>query len=318
VDDDDRRLLHDSLAHTVSEAAPGGLRAAVIKFGWHDLLAEEPEVAVSSLAALEGEYLTDTTLLDDMVLAGAGITESAQVVYPDQPYSEPTAHVDEATVAVTGLLAGDDATRLVIPALRGNTVVIVTTAVLGLPVARSEGMDPAASWRRVQARLALSSAELLDGEEASERWQAMRAAGHRALAHQLTAIGRCMLALAVEHANSRQQFGHLLGSFQAVKHALADVRVWQEAAEQAAEAAWEDSLPESAQLAKIIAGRFVRTAAANCQQVLGGMGFTWEHPFHRYLRRALLLEPVLGSSAQLRGCLGAQLRANGMPQLAQL
>jgi alkylation response protein AidB-like acyl-CoA dehydrogenase len=318
VDDHDRRLLLDSLAHTVTGAAPGGLRAAVIDFGWRDLLAEEPAVAVSSLAALEGEHLTDTTLLDDMVLAGAGIAGPGQVVYPDPPSCEPTSHVDEATVVITGLLSGGDTARLVIPARRGDAVVIVTTAVPGTPIAPPGGLDPTASWRPVQARVALSNAELLDGREAGERWQAMRAAGHRALAHQLTAIGRCMLTMAVEHVNSRQQFGRLLGSFQAVKHALADVRVWQECAEQASEAAWEDSLPESAQLAKILAGRFVRSAAANCQQVLGGMGFTWEHPFHRYLRRALLLEPVLGSAAQLRGCLGARLRAAGLPRMAEL
>jgi alkylation response protein AidB-like acyl-CoA dehydrogenase len=318
VDDDDRRLLLESLAQTVTGAAPGGLRAAIMEFGWGDLLAEEPAVAVSSLAALEGEYLSDTTLLDDMVLAGAGIAGSAHVVYPDPPHCEPTAHVDEETISVTGLMTGGHAPHLVIPARRGDVVVIVTTDALGTSTAPPGGLDPDASWCRVQARLALASADLLDGTEARERWQAMRAAGHRALAHQLTAIGRCMLTMAVEHVNTRHQFGHLLGSFQAVKHALADVRVWQDCAEQACEAAWEDSLPESAQLAKILAGRFVRTAAANCQQVLGGMGFTWEHPFHRYLRRALLLEPVLGSAAQLRGCLGARLRAAGLPRLAEL
>jgi Acyl-CoA dehydrogenase, C-terminal domain len=80
--------------------------------------------------------------------------------------------------------------------------------------------------------------------------------------------------------------------------------VWQEVAE--LDAAWEDELPASAELAKVLAGRLVRTAAANCQQVLGGMGFTWEHEFHRYLRRGLLLEPPLGSAAQLRAVVGTR------------
>jgi alkylation response protein AidB-like acyl-CoA dehydrogenase len=127
-----------------------------------------------------------------------------------------------------------------------------------------------------------------------------------------------MLGSALEHVKTREQFGRPLGSFQAVKHALADVRVWLECALLAADAAWEDDRPESAEMAKILAGRLFRTAAANCQQVLGGMGFTWEHEFHRYLRRGLVLEPLLGSAAQLRGVLGARVRTTGVPQLAQL
>jgi Acyl-CoA dehydrogenase, C-terminal domain len=318
VEEADRRLLFDSLAQVVTHAEPGGLRAAVTEFGWPDLLADEPAVAVSALATLEGEHLTGTTLLDDVVLAAGGIAGPARVAYPDPPGCEPTARVQEGAVAVTGLLASKEPGRLVIPAGRGDAVLLVIAPAVPETAAPAGGIDPDASWRRIEVRLGLADAELLEGAAARERWQAMRAAGQRALAHQLTAIGRCMLALAVDHVCSRQQFGHLLGSFQAVKHALADVRLWQECAEHAADAAWEDGLPESALLAKILAGRFARTAAANCQQVLGGMGFTWEHQFHRYLRRALLLEPVLGSAAELRGCLGARLRVTGLPRLAEL
>jgi alkylation response protein AidB-like acyl-CoA dehydrogenase len=128
-----------------------------------------------------------------------------------------------------------------------------------------------------------------------------------------------MLDLAVAHTRDRRQFGQVLGSFQAVQHKLADVRVWLEAADLGAESAWEDIDQFSAALAKIHAGRAARTAARNCQQVLGGMGFTWEQPFHRYLRRAWTLEPLLGTAEALRGEIGAALRERGsLPLLAQL
>ncbi|PWI10430.1 acyl-CoA dehydrogenase [Streptomyces sp. NWU339] len=319
MDDDDRRLLIDSLSQAVAAAGPGGLHDAVTEFGWHELLAEEPAVAVSSLAALQGEHLTDTSLLDDVVLAAAGIDGPARVVYPDLPGSEPSARVEKAALSITGVVASGDGDRFVVPALRGDEIVIVVvTGALDDPKAATSGLDPDSGWHRVEAELDLSGADVVVGEDAAARWQAMRSAGHRALAHELTAIGRRMLVAAVDHVGTREQFGHKLGSFQAVKHALADVRVWQECAGLAADAAWEDGLPESAQLAKILAGRFVRTAAANCQQVLGGMGFTWEHEFHRYLRRALVLEPLLGSAAHLRTGLGARLRAGGVPRLAPL
>ncbi|HWT47456.1 MAG TPA: acyl-CoA dehydrogenase family protein, partial [Mycobacterium sp.] len=58
-------------------------------------------------------------------------------------------------------------------------------------------------------------------------------------------------------------------------------------------------------------GRSVRIAATHCQQVLGGIGFTAEHPFHRYLARALVLDSVLGSTAELRRTIGRQLVSAG-------
>lgn len=321
MDTEEHRLMRASLAQAVGSAGPGGLRAAATGFGWHDLLAEEPALAVSTLAELQGEQLTGTTLLDDIVLAAAGIGGPAQVVYPDLPHDDPSSVVDDSMLAITGVaVAGDRPDvreRLVIPAHRGGDVVIVTLDHT-LPEAEPTGLDPGSGWRRVRLDLAVTTADILAGDAAAAAWSAMRAAGQRALAHELTALGRRMLADAVEHVSTREQFGRRLGSFQAVKHALADVRVWQECAELAAEASWEDGLTESACLAKILAGRFVRTAAANCQQVLGGMGFTWEHEFHRYLRRALVLEPLLGSAAQLRTSLGADLRTNGVPRLAML
>jgi hypothetical protein len=321
MDAQERRLLRESLAHAVSSAGPSGLRAAATGFGWHDLLADEPAVAVSTLAELQGEQLTDTTLLDDIVLSAAGIGGPAQVVYPDLPHAEPCSLVNDRTLTVTGVTSAGDRLdvreRLVIPAHRSGDVVIVTLD-RPLPEAEPTGLDPGSGWRRVRLDLAVTTADVLSGDAAGAAWSAMRAAGQRALAHELNALGRRMLADAVEHVSTREQFGRKLGSFQAVKHALADVRLWQECAELAAEAAWEDGLPESACLAKILAGRFVRTAAANCQQVLGGMGFTWEHEFHRYLRRALVLEPLLGSAAQLRTSLGAHVRTNGVPRLTIL
>jgi hypothetical protein len=316
MDEDDRRLLHDSLSQTVAAAAPDRLRAALAEFGWPDLLAEDPAVAVTSLATLQGEYLTGTTLLDDVVLAAGRIPGPAGVVYPDLPHGEPTSRLDGTTLHVSGLVAGEDPERYIVPALRDGRVVLVTTA---LPAAgKAGGLDPGSGWRRCLVDVDVETSDVVTAEQATAQWTAMRAAGQRALAHELTAIGGHMLGSALDHVKTREQFGRPLGSFQAVKHQLADVRVWLECAQLAADAAWEDDRPESAELAKILAGRLFRTAAANCQQVLGGMGFTWEHEFHRYLRRGLVLEPLLGSAAQLRAVLGARVRATGVPQLAQL
>ncbi len=60
-------------------------------------------------------------------------------------------------------------------------------------------------------------------------------------------------------------------------------------------------------MAKAVAGRQARTTARHCQQVLAGIGFTIEHPLHRYVRRTLVLDALLGSAASLTTSLGTEL-----------
>jgi alkylation response protein AidB-like acyl-CoA dehydrogenase len=122
-----------------------------------------------------------------------------------------------------------------------------------------------------------------------------------------------MLDLTLDHVKTREQFGRPLGAFQTIKHRLADVRLWQECAVLAAATAWDDGSVDSAALAKALACRFTSNARIHCQQFLGGMGFTWEHPFHRYLRRALTLEPMLGGAATQQDQLGKAIRDGVAP-----
>ncbi|HUR01991.1 MAG TPA: acyl-CoA dehydrogenase family protein [Nonomuraea sp.] len=115
-------------------------------------------------------------------------------------------------------------------------------------------------------------------------WSRVRDLGIAALAaEQVGGAGRC-LEMAVEHAKLRHQFGRPIGSFQAIKHKLADLLLLVESARSAAGAA-AGSEPFPA-----IAGSYCTeaylTAAGENIQVHGGIGVTWEHPAHRYLKRA--------------------------------
>ena len=106
---------------------------------------------------------------------------------------------------------------------------------------------------------------------------------------------------AVAYAKERVQFGRTIGTFQAVKHHCADLLV---AAELATAAVWDaaraskDSADEfdlvAAMAAQLAFGPAVHSAQMNIQ-VHGGIGFTWEHDAHLYLRRALVLDGLLGS-----------------------
>jgi len=142
------------------------------------------------------------------------------------------------------------------------------------------------------------------------------AAGRRAVGWWLAGTGRAMLALARGHAVDRVQFGRPLASFQAVRHRLAETLVALEGAE-AALAVAEDEL--GSLLAKAAAGQAALTAARHCQQVLGGIGFTAEHPLQRHVRRVVVLDGLLGSARELTRQAGALLRAEGSaPRLVEL
>ncbi len=128
-----------------------------------------------------------------------------------------------------------------------------------------------------------------------------------------------MLDLAREHALDRVQFGRPVASFQAVRHRLAETLVAIEAADAALAAAWDDGSSTSAAIAKAVAGRGARRAAVHSQQVLAGIGFTTEHPLHRYVRRVLVLDQVLGDATSLTRRLGADiLRTRALPALLPL
>jgi alkylation response protein AidB-like acyl-CoA dehydrogenase len=114
--------------------------------------------------------------------------------------------------------------------------------------------------------------------------------------------------IAAAYAATRRQFGRPIGQFQAVKHRCADMLV---ALEQARALAWDaaraldgDPGAPGATLAAAAAGAVALDAfaatAKGCIQVLGGIGFTWEHDAHRYLRRAMALRQLLGGGARWR------------------
>lgn len=141
----------------------------------------------------------------------------------------------------------------------------------------------------------------------------------RAAGWWLVGTARAMLTLARGHALDRTQFGRPIASFQAVRHRLAETLVAIEGAEATLRLPGIQSPDLTAMLAKAAAGKAALTAARHCQQVLGGIGFTEEHALQLHVKRALVLDGLLGSSKELTRRAGAGLRARGSaPRLATL
>ena len=197
------------------------------------------------------------------------------------------------------------------PTARGlGTYAFANSAPDGLALRPVDGIDPSLGLVEVTGQLPTTDAS---------SWADAVAAGQLALAHELIGASRAMLELARIHAIERVQFDRPVAAFQAVRHRLAESLVAIETADSAAGAAWEMETPMAAAVAKAVAGRSARIVARHSQQVLAGTGFTTEHPFHRYLRRILVLDGLLGDARALTMRLGEEiLTTQRLPPLLPL
>jgi alkylation response protein AidB-like acyl-CoA dehydrogenase len=129
--------------------------------------------------------------------------------------------------------------------------------------------------------------------------------GHAALALACDGVGvaDAVLTLTIEYLKTRVQFGKPIGSFQAVKHRCANHKVALESARAMTYEAvrcWGDGRSDAAaqsSLAKAYACDVATVIATDAVQLHGGIGFTWEHPCHLFLKRAKLNEALFGTRA---------------------
>jgi alkylation response protein AidB-like acyl-CoA dehydrogenase len=178
--------------------------------------------------------------------------------------------------------------------------------------ARWEELPTVDSTRRLGA-LHLDGAPgraLASGAETLERIRD-RALG--ALAVEAVGVGDRALELAVEHAKTRQQFDRPIGVFQGVSHKLADAYMEVENARSLAYfAGWAvaNDAPEAPDAAAAAKGYAAEAAISACEKAIqahGGIGFTWEHPLHRYYKRALWIAAFMGWPSAQRARVAASL-----------
>jgi alkylation response protein AidB-like acyl-CoA dehydrogenase len=181
-----------------------------------------------------------------------------------------------------------------------DRVVVVENGEARAVPARGELLETTDSTRRL-GRLEPEAGAPLTGDAS-----ALRARALAALAVEAVGIAERALELGVEHAKMREQFGRPIGVYQAVSHRLADTYAETQLARSLAYwAAWcvaegDPRAPVAASAAKSYAADAAVAACERSIQVLGGTGFTWEHPLHRYYKRAQWIESFAGFPAALR------------------
>lgn len=134
-----------------------------------------------------------------------------------------------------------------------------------------------------------------------------------ALAGEAVGVAERCLEIAAEYTKTRQQFGRVIGTYQGVSHRIADIFVALQLARSLAYwAAWAVSVgaaeaPLACAAAKSAAGEAAVFAAENAIQAMGGIGFTWDHPLHRYYKRALGIDAFEGYGREHRADIAAAL-----------
>jgi Acyl-CoA dehydrogenase, C-terminal domain len=288
---------------------------ALDALGWWDFLGElsdpEARAAVFALFRAQGRGLGDTRALGGLL---------AQP-YPGLGGSSP----GSVSVAVGRrsrrrgevlLLAGPVPTEAVLIDRPG-----VGAAFVSLEDVELEPVEVPGRLTLHEVRLsgAAIHPEIADGEaEPARRRSAFL--GRVAAAHEMLGAAEAVLALAVDYAGAREQFGQPIGTFQAVRHLLAWARTDCAAIEAVAGQAVnldEGAVPDLDRILKALAGRNARRVCERTLQTFGGIGFTAEHDHHHFHSRVLALDSVLGTSAELMADLGAELRRSEVkPRIA--
>jgi hypothetical protein len=272
------------------------------ELGWSDIETEYPIEACELLFRAQGRSLAQTDCLDRVVLAeltGAlGDPVDAIVMPAIGDRCLPASDGEQVRGIVLGPLQG----RVMVPvAGPGARVTVGIVDADSLHGQRLDTFDPTVHWTRVNGP---QHGEFVD---ASEAWNRAVAAAHRALGTELIAITEQILAIAVDHAKTRVQFGTPIGSFQSPRHALAEACAALEGARALMGESWRYGGQLSAHVAKTAAGRAHRTVSDTALQVLGAIGLTAEHELHRYVRRGFQIDSLFGSYHELETLLGEQL-----------
>jgi hypothetical protein len=297
-----RELFERGIGHAFDQPTSEAVDAALGELGWHDALAADQRAAVSALFRRQGEVSATSSALDWLLASSLGA--DGAVVLPALGRWDPPGEVYGPRLRVNGLSRQSIGDRVVVVASARDKDIAFDVPAADLLLRPVHGVDPQLELLEITGETVDVDGQPLIG------WEAALALGQLAVGHELVGASRAMLELARAHALERVQFGRPIATFQAIRHRLADSLVAIEAAEAVLDAAWLDRSPQTAAMAKAMSGRSARIAARHCQQVLAGIGFTTEHALHRYVRRVLVLDLLLGSSKALTRKLGSEVVAS--------
>lgn len=263
-----------------------------------------------------GRHHLVSTLTDALVGRALGL-EGTAVGYalPQSGLTDPPGAIrDAAALRVDAVLRAPGAlpSAAVVPQETGAVVVSLSA----LQATAAAGFDTDGAWQRIHGELSEDRATAIDAAD----WARAAALARLSLGSEILGAATQINTIAIDHVTSRHQFGKPIGTFQTVRHRLAEAHVAIQAAQTVLNLGWtaaaDDSIPGVdvavyAVAAKAMAGRAFESASRTANQVCGGMGLTAEHPLPVLVRRGSALNVLLGDPTDLTAGIGRALCAAG-------
>jgi alkylation response protein AidB-like acyl-CoA dehydrogenase len=305
-----------SLVREVVEkgTAPDGLWARMIELDWPALTIAEEHGGiglgfVELAVVLEelGRVVAPSPLFATVAQFAPVIREAGSDEQRDRFLGGIAKGELTGAVAVNGL-AIDGATAEEVVVVEGERTVVVPRA--DLDVTPVEPLDKSRPLARVVLTGDVSADRVLTHPDRVER-----AIDEATVALAVEMVGTCqtIFDLTLQYAKDREQFGVPIGSFQALKHKLADMYVALERARACAYFAAvtiaedDERRAVATSMAKAAVGDAQRLIAQEGIQIHGGIGYTWEHDLHLYVKRAKAGDTLLGTASAHRARIGAHL-----------
>lgn len=309
--------LRTSLRAVIAQKPDTNIVERLDELGWFDVVSEAP-AAFALLYDELGRAGSSTGLVDQLALneLAPELRESCQAVIYPRPTtvrSRPGRIVNDSIIVDGWILnrPSDDG-RLFFStddqAGAGEPWIAVAEITAGhqLDIQRMRAFDVQGCWFRVAGTVPRSAVRLTI-DDGGRLWRGALDSARRAAACEVIGLSRGLLALAVSHVTARVQFGRPIGSFQAVRHRLADAYAALTASQELVDDAWQRRDSTSTAMAFAYACRAHRDVSAQCLQVCGATGMMWEHDLHRYLRRGYALDAFFGPADTLVRELGGSL-----------
>ena len=276
---------------------------------WWDLLPEldddEAASAVVAASRAQGRALSDTP-----VLGGLLAHPFVSVIGPDAAGAVAAIARRSPGRGELWVLTGDTGDRPILFDVPGEGVYLVDADSIERRVV---GLPGRLTVAEVVVDLDARTPDLAEELAAPLRARS-RFLGRIGASAEILGAAEQVVELAVEYAGMREQFGRPIGTFQALRHILSWASTDCVAIDASVRRALELRSDPPAQfdaVVKALAGRNGRRACDRALQAFGGIGFTAEHVHHHFHSRVLVLDSLLGSSAELVHELGAWLRTSG-------